>query len=84
MTHTCPSCGYAGLSIGPQIGNDYSYDICPCCRFQFGKTDMDEGYSYAQWRDKWIQEGMQWWSPSDKIPSDWTPVEQLKNIGVIL
>ncbi len=81
----CPACGYPELRYGPYIiGTSESYEICPCCGFEFGVTDMDEGYSYEQWRQKWIDEGMKWWSKSRHPSTQWNPVEQLRNIGVAI
>ena len=35
--NTCPVCNYDGLFDPPYDENGYgSYEICPCCGFQFG------------------------------------------------
>jgi hypothetical protein len=36
---------------------------------------------YAQWKNRWIKEGMPWKSISIKAPEGWNPIEQLKNIS---
>lgn len=74
----CPVCGWPNLHEPPRsTSGGGSYEICPSCGFEFGVTDDDEGYTYEQWRDKWIKEGMQYWS-SRQPPSNWDPVEQLR------
>lgn len=81
MSYICPVCGFPELEENPEyIG---SFEICSSCRFQFGVTDDDKGYTYEQWRNKWIAEGMRW-GGSNAAPENWNPVEQLKNIGIIL
>jgi len=77
MNHPCPVCGYPKLREKPRTASGGgSFEICPSCGFQFGVTDDDEGYNYAQWRRRWIAKGMQWSSESMK-PADWNPVSQL-------
>ncbi|MDR3450744.1 MAG: hypothetical protein P4M15_13545 [Alphaproteobacteria bacterium] len=81
--YICPVCGYPGLS--EPAYNDYgnpSFDICVSFWYQFGKTDDDEHFTHEQWRQKWIAEGAPWRGKSKKAPSDWNPMEQLRNIGV--
>jgi len=77
-TYMCPICGYDELYDPPKSLNTGagSYEICPCCGFQFGVTDDDRGYDYDQWRKKWIDEGMPW---RDLVapPAGWDPVKQL-------
>jgi hypothetical protein len=77
MNYTCPVCGYPELDEKPRTTTGGgSYEICPSCGFQFGVTDDDKGYSYAQWRRRWKANGMQWWSEGEK-PANWNPVAQL-------
>jgi hypothetical protein len=62
MGHTCPVFGYPSLTESarsPRSGRG-SYEICPSCGFQFGVTDDDLGYTYEEWRTKWIAEGASW------------------------
>ena len=56
--HTCPVCGYPGLSEEPysEEGGG-SYEICYSCDFEYGVTDQDEGYSFHQWRARWVRLG---------------------------
>ncbi|CAB4243612.1 conserved protein of unknown function [Methylacidimicrobium sp. AP8] len=82
MPYMCPVCGFPDLYEPPRTeGCGGSYEICPCCGFQFGVTDDDLEISYEQWRQQWIEGGMVWWSPSRKPPPGWDPVEQLRNLS---
>lgn len=76
LTHHCPVCGYSGLQEPPvsAISGGGSYEICPSCGFQFGVTDDDEGYSFLEWRKKWVSEGMRWSSISLVSPDNWDPL----------
>jgi hypothetical protein len=82
--YTCPVCGYEKMEDPPFSKEEgrSSFEFCPCCAFQFGVTDRDKGYTYEQWRDKWVKEGMLWnegmtYRP---IPADWDPVKQLEKL----
>ena len=85
--YVCPVCGYPGLygpAYDPKLGwDDPSYEICSCCWFEYGVTDLDKGFSHEQWRAKWIAEGMPWRSTveDDESPPGWNPREQLHRIG---
>jgi hypothetical protein len=83
MNFVCPVCGFPNLSEAPRSPKTSggSYEICPSCGFQFGVTDDDRGISYAEWRERWIANGMVWDRGSTEPPEGWNPVEQLKNIG---
>lgn len=80
MKHQCPVCGYPGLSEPPETEGSPSFEICPSCGFEFGVSDGDEGFSYRQWRERWIRGGCSWWSESQKPPDDWQPVLQLAGL----
>ncbi len=83
MNYVCPVCGYANLDRTPYRENkEPSYDICPSCSFQYGKTDDDEGYNFETWRLKWIREGMIWDKNYTSPPLGWDPKKQLLNIGI--
>jgi hypothetical protein len=71
---TCPVCGYDRLDAPPR-----DWEICPCCRTQFGYSDR--GRSYAELRTHWIAAGAPWGSRYTPPPPQWSPVEQLRNIG---
>jgi RNA polymerase subunit RPABC4/transcription elongation factor Spt4 len=83
MTHTCPACGYPGLTEEPHSPTTSagSYEICPSCGFEFGVTDDDEGFSYEEWRQRWVHRGMPWDSAGIESPPDgWDPLKQLQGL----
>ncbi len=104
-TTLCPVCGY-GLGFEPWTDESPSYEICPSCGIQFGYTDASpEGAAgrtrrHAEWRHRWIEEGMLWGGPGQKSlptlqhrawsfllpkpPPGWDPLQQLRRIGVIV
>ena len=79
----CPICGY-DLGFPPWDGESPSDEICPCCSIQFGYNDAAGGdvkqriELYKSWRQKWIDNGMQWDKGCTKPPPGWNPVEQLR------
>ena len=81
-THTCPACGYPDLDEPPRTGSGGgSYEICDSCGFEYGVTDDDEGFTYAQWRRRWIAKGMPW--EADGIaprPVGWDPKAQVASL----
>jgi hypothetical protein len=81
VTYTCPVCGYPALFEPPRSpkSGGGSYEICSSCGFEFGVTDDDEGYTYETWRQKWIDEGMQWYDPKPQ-PAGWNPRDQLDRL----
>lgn len=86
IKNICPVCGNDGLKEIPyRDGVRPSDEICSCCGYQFGYDDDSEGITHEQWRMRWIDEGMKWWSDVGRQPpAGWNPIEQLKNIGVFL
>lgn len=76
----CPVCGYPGLTEPPRSDNGGgSYDICWSCGFEFGVTDDDRGYTYGDWRARWIGRGMPWDSTNLRPPPEgWDPGRQLE------
>lgn len=72
-TYTCPICGYDGIEDETpyeENTNAPSYEICPCCRFQYGYSedhDVDLGYIvtpdemkeavFQLYRKQWIEKG---------------------------
>lgn len=78
--YMCPVCGFVGLEDVPRDSTGWtSFEFCPCCDFEFGVTDDDEGYSYEQWRQMWIHAGMPW-RDDDPPPKGWDPVRQLQAV----
>ena len=81
-THQCPACGYPLLDEPPRTASGGgSYEICSSCGFEYGVTDDDEGFTYEQWRERWIAKGMPWDSEGIHPPPDgWDPVAQLASL----
>jgi hypothetical protein len=80
---TCPACGFA-LEFKPWDDTMPSFEICPSCGIQFGYDDVaggasDVAVSYLEWRQKWVRNGMRWWS-SRRPPENWDPEEQLRQL----
>lgn len=80
MIYMCPVCGFDGLQEAPynKAGNG-SYEICPCCGFEYGFDDQSEGITHEEYRVKWIADGAQWFNP-DAMPEGWDLTMQLKNL----
>lgn len=77
----CPVCGYMYLSRPPHGSTGgASYEICPCCGIQFGYDDDDLGVSYSNWLEKWISNGMTWFSKSVPPPEGWSAIDQKNNM----
>ena len=84
MTYTCLVCGYPDLKEQPRgESTGGSYEICPSCGFQFAVSDDDRGFTYEQWRQKWIDGGMVWDKGRTKPPANWNPREQLRRVAPI-
>jgi hypothetical protein len=81
---TCPVCGYPALEEAPRSSSGGgSYEICPSCGFEFGVSDDDLGFSYAEWRQRWVDFGMKWWSIEIEPPPDgWDAKRQLEEAGL--
>ncbi len=92
LEHICPVCGYPELDEPAYNEHgDESFDICNSCGFQFGYSDGGVGLEdptckvmHKDWREKWISDGMQFYSDFRKAPVNWNPVRQLLNIGIIV
>lgn len=80
MKYICPVCGDDNLYKPAYDQGIGSYEICLCCGFQYEVTDEDRGYTFAQWRAKWIKEGMQWNEGDSEPPVGWNPRRQLLNV----
>lgn len=77
--HNCRVCGlYIDDLPWGKDGNCPTYEICSCCGVEFGNEDYTIE-STKQYREKWINEGMNWFEPSEK-PENWDKEEQFKNI----
>jgi hypothetical protein len=83
MTYMCPVCGYPSLDEPPRspTSGGGSYEICPSCGFEFGVTDEDKGYTYDEWRARWIAHGMPWNSIGiEAAPERWDPRRPLARL----
>jgi hypothetical protein len=79
--YMCLVCGFPDLDEPPRDEAGVpSYEICPSCGFEYGFDDDHSGFTYAQWRAKWIEDGMQWWSSAHEPSAGWNAAKQLKAI----
>lgn len=79
--YICPVCGYPNLDEQSMDENGRpSFDICDCCGIEFGYEDCT-ATSIAEFRDKWIKSGGQWFCENEK-PDNWDIKEQLSNINI--
>jgi hypothetical protein len=86
MGFVCPVCGFPNLDKpprSPRTGGG-SFEICPSCSFHFGVSDDDLGFTFEQWRQDWIAQGMPWDRGTTLSPEGWDPRSQLRAIGVAL
>jgi transcription elongation factor Elf1 len=80
-THNCPVCGFDHLKEAPHSkSGGGSFEICPACGFQFGVSDDDDGLSYEEWREDWVERGMEWTSKGITQPQGWKPATLLKAV----
>jgi hypothetical protein len=67
----CPVCGYDQLDEGPFTPEGCpTYEICPCCGFEYGFDDESEGFTYSQFRQRWIARGYHWFD-KEETPAGW-------------
>ncbi len=81
MSYLCPACGYPNLQEPPRSlrTGGGSYEICASCGFEFGVTDDDLGFTYDEWRRRWVADGTPWTSDGiERPPPDWDPQAQLR------
>ena len=79
----CSVCGFDGLKEKSIDRNNPSYEICPCCGFEFGFDDQLKKENYQSYREKWIKNGAEWFIKIQK-PKNWDLKKQLSNISIIL
>lgn len=78
---TCRICGFLYPESPPwgKDGNSPTFNFCICCGVEFGYQDVNL-QSSIQYRKNWIKAGMKWDSTYINQPSDWNPLQQMKNI----
>jgi hypothetical protein len=62
-----------------------SYEVCPCCGFEFGNDDNPgtaQPSSFEEYRASWMAEGCPWFD-STRRPKEWAPTEQLAAVKPI-
>lgn len=81
MNHVCLVCGYPDLEHAPR-GREGggSFEICPCCGYQYGVDDDDRQVTPEAWRAGWVKEGMLWWSRGIAAPEGWDARAQLRTV----
>ncbi|WP_154890075.1 hypothetical protein [Longibaculum muris] len=80
MKYICPICGYDKLLEPPYDEyNNPSYEICPCCGFEYGFDDQDQNFDFIAYRENWLLSGAKWFLPQEK-PDNWDLSAQLKNL----
>lgn len=78
----CPICGSPDQIAEPRSATSggASFESCPCCEFQFGFHDDDQGYGYSEWRGQWISRGMPYGTMGERPPSEWNPTAQMLSV----
>lgn len=86
LPHICPVCHYDALFEPPYDADGMgSYEVCPCCGFEFGCDDYpDRGVSIRNWRREWVASGCNWFSSFREPPAGWAPDTDFWNIQVAL
>ena len=77
--HTCPVCGFKGLTKPAQ-----DFVICPSCGVEFGYTDAgprSKAVIHGELRRNWIHLGALWHSRVVPPPAQWNAWAQLTAAG---
>ncbi len=78
--HLCPVCGFDRLAEPPyNAEGGGSFEICPCCGFEYGFDDHGEGRTHAAHRADWLERGAPWFDP-DARPEGWDLQRQLEGV----
>ena len=79
--YICPVCGFDGLKEPPYgESNIPSYEICPCCGFEFGFDVADGREAFAVFRNRWLANGAPWFLAKVKREK-WVVEKQLGNLN---
>jgi hypothetical protein len=77
----CPVCGFAGLKEPPYGKENLpTYEICPCCGFEFGFDGDNNQDVFSAFRKLWIDSGANWFIANQK-PVHWDMQKQLDNLN---
>lgn len=81
--YLCPICGYPDLDEPAYnlLTGDPSFDICPCCGYEYGYGDPTTSASKEIFLRNWIRLGTPWSRPGLR-PSNWDARIQLRGIDV--
>lgn len=67
-----------------QTLGEASYEVCPCCGFEFGNDD-DPGTAppstFSEYLARWIRDGCRWFDPKRR-PEGWDLREQLRRAQI--
>ena len=74
-----------------------SYDVCPCCGFEFGLSEdqnkiglseddrkKQDYITFEQYLKEWYLENEGTWFMPEKKPKNWSLQDQLKSVGLKL
>jgi hypothetical protein len=59
-----------------------SYDVCPCCGYEFGNDDNPGTglpIDFHTYRQHWLRDGAKWFDDRQR-PKDWNLNNQLRNV----
>jgi hypothetical protein len=77
-SHLCPVCGFDQLTKPAYDHRGFgSLEVCASCGFQFNISDTRHGWSFEDWRKKWVSDGMLWSSKTVRPPRQWNPQNQI-------
>ncbi|MEI7998079.1 MAG: hypothetical protein WCH62_01055 [Candidatus Omnitrophota bacterium] len=78
--YICPVCGFDELKETPYgKDRDPSFEVCPCCSFEFGFDGENNLEIFDEFRKHWIEDGAPWFVSKLK-PKGWDYRKQLENL----
>ena len=79
--YICPVCGFDKLNEPPFDRKGLpSYEVCPCCGFEFGFDGIANRSAFIAFRRRWIESGAKWFMPGSR-PKGWDMKKQLANLN---